>query len=367
MNNSCGIELQALNNSLQECLQNFTDLQASTNAALLGICAPNALGVYNQGLHIVAIFVVLIASMTGALFPILMKYHPGLHLDKYYICLGKCVGIGVILACALVHMLQPASQSLTAPCLPLAFNTVYPAYAFMYCMLSVLGMHFFDYVMEEYMTQHMLSNHQGEDSTKMEKIVTEKQEDSSVDMDTQKDPSKNEREHGHVHSLLLIKGIHKTISAYLLEFGVTIHSVFIGLENGIVPETELKTLMVALCFHQLFEGIALGSRIADANLPSHWHEFLLSFIFSIAAPIGITVGVGVTTTLNPSGETFLLVQGTFDAVCSGILLYIGLLLLLKDFPEDLKEYCGSNKYKKMGMFFALYVGAGLMAFIGKYL
>lgn len=119
----------------------------------------------------------------------------------------------------------------------------------------------------------------------------------------------------------------------------------------------------------MFEGLALGSRIADANFPSHWHEVLLSGVFSVAAPIGISVGVGLTSTFNPSGETFLMVQGTFDGICSGILLYIGLVLLLKDFPEDMKKHCQGHKYeyyRRALMFVALYIGVGLMAFIGKY-
>lgn len=101
-------------------------------------------------------------------------------------------------------------------------------------------------------------------------------------------------------------------------------------------------------------------------MPSHWHEAVLCFTFSIAAPIGISVGIIITATLNPSGETFLMVEGTFDAICAGILLYIGLLLLLRDFQEDNRKY-EKNWYRRLGMFAALYVGAGLMAFIGKYL
>jgi zinc transporter 1/2/3 len=62
--------------------------------------------------------------------------------------------------------------------------------------------------------------------------------------------------------------------------------------------------------------------------------------------------------------------GTFDGVCAGILIYIGYTLLLKDFPEDMERYCKGHKYEQYmrgAMFIALWIGAGLMAFIGKYL
>eukprot|EP01112_Ceratiomyxa_fruticulosa_P020889 TRINITY_DN7241_c0_g1_i1.p1 TRINITY_DN7241_c0_g1~~TRINITY_DN7241_c0_g1_i1.p1 ORF type:complete len:346 (+),score=44.28 TRINITY_DN7241_c0_g1_i1:190-1227(+) len=336
---SCEDLLQATNITLQTCIREFAEYRETASDALLGACAPEEIGAYNQGLHIAAVFIILFASLLGAAIPIIVKYHPGWNIDPYFICLGKCMGIGVIIACALVHMLQPAAESLTAPCLPDEFTEGYGAYAYLYCMLAIFAMHLFDFVLESYLMRHVPHSHEGKD----------------------------EEHAGHVHSVLLTEGLQKTVSAYLLEFGVTVHSIFIGLENGIVGENELRSLLVALVFHQMFEGIALGSRIADASIPSHWHEFILSLVFSIAAPIGIAIGIGITATLNPSGEKFLMIQGTFDAICAGILLYIGLNLLLKDFSEELKKYAKDDSYRRFGMFFALYIGGGLMAFIGKYL
>jgi hypothetical protein len=43
-------------------------------------------------------------------------------------------------------------------------------------------------------------------------------------------------------------------------------------------------------------------------------EGILAFIYSISAPIGIAIGVGIYHTYNPAGRTANLVQGTFDAV-----------------------------------------------------
>jgi zinc transporter 1/2/3 len=76
----------------------------------------------------------------------------------------------------------------------------------------------------------------------------------------------------------------------MLEFGITIHSIFIGVRNGVVGDDELKTLLVALSFHQFFEGVALGSRIVDAEIKSLAHEALMMLVFSISAPLGIAIG-----------------------------------------------------------------------------
>jgi solute carrier family 39 (zinc transporter), member 1/2/3 len=142
-----------------------------------------------------------------------------------------------------------------------------------------------------------------------------------------------------------------------------------GLATGVVAESELRGLLIALVFHQAFEGVALGSRLVDAGMPG-WHEVVLSAVFSLAAPLGLAVGVGVTSSLNVSGETYLLVQGTLDGVCAGILLYLGFTLLAVDFPADMKRYCTGARAGagwQGGMFLALWLGAGGMAFIGKYL
>ena len=80
----------------------------------------------------------------------------------------------------------------------------------------------------------------------------------------------------------------KSIEAYLLEFAVTIHSIFIGMAIGISDDSSLNVLLPALVFHQFFEGIALGSRLADAKFGSYLQESMLILIFSISASVGIS-------------------------------------------------------------------------------
>lgn len=58
---------------------------------------------------------------------------------------------------------------------------------------------------------------------------------------------------------------HLHASIYALEFGVAAHSFVIGLALGTASGDEFLPLMIALVFHQLFEGIALGATVADAG------------------------------------------------------------------------------------------------------
>lgn len=154
----------------------------------------------------------------------------------------------------------------------------------------------------------------------------------------------------------------------MIEFGVTVHSIFIGIAVGIAGYSTLVPLLIALVFHQLFEGVALGARISDANF-NHMNELIFGAIFSVSAPVGIAIGIGVYTILNTNSVEFLLVQGIFDAICSGILMYTGFQLLLLDFPRDMLHHC-TGRYKRImqaGMFASLWISAGIMAFLGKYL
>ena len=358
----CNESLALCNASLADVTQNYTDLLAAYDGCGCGVdpCAADASGNYDLGLHIAAVFIILVASGLGVALPFMTRAIKA-GIVPYLIVLGKCMGIGVILACALVHMLQPANASLTSPCVPAAFNSDYTAYAYLFAMLAALAMQAFDFVLLRAMNASNLRAGS--------KSSTRASDGGGSQASLYPKPPPQRT--GHVHAVLPMElDVQKTVAAYMLEFGVTVHSVFIGLAVGTVGDTELTGLLVALCFHQFFEGLALGARLVDANLPSHWHEFLLGTLFSVSAPIGIGIGIGVATSLDPNGETFLLVQGSFDAVCAGILLYIGFALLFHDFPEDMDAHCEGNAHdgwRRFGMFVCLWVGAGLMAFIGRYL
>jgi zinc transporter 1/2/3 len=176
---------------------------------------------------------------------------------------------------------------------------------------------------------------------------------------------------GHTHAHL--SKASSLMSAFMAEFGFTVHSIFIGLAVGVVGDEDLKALLVALCFHQFFEGVSLGARLSDASLNLAW-DAAFALLFAVSAPVGIGAGVGAVASggLNANGETFLLVQGIFDGITAGILLHIGFCMLSVDLPRDLALYCDAPKVsnaalKRAALFGVMWGGAGFMALIGKYL
>ncbi|KAJ0362201.1 hypothetical protein COL922a_014498, partial [Colletotrichum nupharicola] len=57
------------------------------------------------------------------------------------------------------------------------------------------------------------------------------------------------------------------VSVLVMEAGVIFHSILIGLTLVVAGDSFYKTLLVVIVFHQFFEGLALGARIA--MLPGH--------------------------------------------------------------------------------------------------
>lgn len=62
--------------------------------------------------------------------------------------------------------------------------------------------------------------------------------------------------HSHAHGLELLGESQRRISTYILEAGVATHSIIIGVSLGVSSGTEFTSLLMALAFHQFFEGKA---------------------------------------------------------------------------------------------------------------
>ena len=171
---------------------------------------------------------------------------------------------------------------------------------------------------------------------------------------------------GHSHGLLIDSTAERTVGAYILEFGLTAHSVIIGITVGVASHSDLVSLIPALTFHQFFEGFALGARLASCHF-SLANEAVLAVIYSSSAPIGIAIGIGVANSYEPNSTRALLTQGTFDSVSAGILLYVAFVQMLAyEFAEDYKK-CGRQWTKKVSLYLAMWCGAAVMAVIGKWL
>ena len=156
------------------------------------------------------------------------------------------------------------------------------------------------------------------------------------------------------------------VAVIILEFGVIFHSVIIGLTLAV--DEAFKVLFIVIVFHQMFEGLALGTRLAALKLPPsyRWTPIVGAIAYGLTTPIGIAAGLGVRTTYNPSSATASIVSGVFDSFSSGILLYTGLVELLAHeflFNKEMNEAPLGQVIYAAG---CVILGAGIMALLGRW-
>ena len=338
--------LNILRVNVSELQSNITTLVASDDP-----CTSTTPDASLFSFRIGSIFIILVCSLLGVL--VTLK---GDLLPPYVITFSKTIGSGILLACSLVHLLQPSNQSLTSPCVPNEFNTGYQAYAYLFCMLSFLFMQFHkNYLNSPNRTWNL--------PTTVDNIELVTVDEGRLDLEEPVVDNFVKLPLGKESDTINVQ------EALFSEFAFILHSLIIGLTTGLSLNEELHTLVIALSFHQCFEGVSLGARLYQAKF-GLTYSVLFTAMFALSAPIGISIGVGMMTSNPPNvnGQTFLLTQGTLDGITSGLLLHIAATKLIIDFPLDcLTEEKAGRFIHLSGLYLAISLGAGFMAFIGKYL
>lgn len=137
------------------------------------------------------------------------------------------------------------------------------------------------------------------------------------------------------------------------------HSIIIGLSLGVSQSPcTIKPLIGALSFHQFFEGFALGGCISQARFKT-FHATLMACFFAITTPMGIAIGTAISSFYNPNSPRALVVEGIFDSISAGILVYMALVdLIAADF---LSKRMRCNVRLQVVSYFTLFLGAALMS------
>ncbi|THV49747.1 hypothetical protein BGAL_0181g00200 [Botrytis galanthina] len=155
------------------------------------------------------------------------------------------------------------------------------------------------------------------------------------------------------------------LQCLLLEAGILFHSIFIGMAISVATGPPFVVFLVAIAFHQSFEGLALGSRIAAINFPSSSpRPWLMVLAYGTTTPIGQAIGLIVHNLYDPHSAAGLLMVGFMNAISSGLLLFAGLVqLLAEDFLSD-KSYGILKGRRRWEAFVAVLGGSCLMALVG---
>ncbi|PHH62123.1 hypothetical protein CDD81_7554 [Ophiocordyceps australis] len=152
----------------------------------------------------------------------------------------------------------------------------------------------------------------------------------------------------------------------LLEGGILFHSVFVGMTVSITVQ-GFVILLVAILFHQMFEGLGLGSRIAAVPYPKgSIRPWVLVFAFGTTAPIGQAIGLAARNSYDPQSAFGLIIVGIFNAISSGLLIYAALVdLLAEDFLSEEANRLLTGKNKAFAFCWVL-AGAISMSIVGAF-
>ena len=339
------------------------------------------------GLRVAAIFIIWICSSIGSCFPIFAKRHKGLHFPEWPFFVAKYFGSGVILATAFIHLLAPAHEALNNKCL----DGPITEYAWVegIVMMTIFVLFFVELmVMRSVRAQRRdrtdkKSNASSSDYGDEIEFQERNFKDTFIAIESHSDPrppsanildrdhighDRDHNEHASAGSPFPVGDCATKMTAiFILEFGIIFHSVFIGLTLA-VSGPEFMTLFPVLVFHQTFEGLGLGSRLAAISWDARkrWAPYILALIYGISTPIAIAIGLGLRNIYPPESATTLIVNGVFDSISAGILIYAGIVELMAH------EFMYSSEMKEariavvLAAFGTMSLGAALMALLGKW-
>ncbi|BBG99825.1 zinc transporter 1 precursor [Prunus dulcis] len=281
-----------------------------------------------------AIASILVASAIGVGIPTLGKNIPALHPDRNIFFLIKAFAAGVILA-------TDAFDNLTSPCLKENPWGKFPFTGFV-AMVAAIGTLMVDASATSYYSRSHFKNNRAQPAESVGDEEKAGEHEDHMHVHTH-------ATHGHAHgsvdtspSTQLLR--HRVISQ-VLELGIIVHSVIIGISLGASesPDT-IRPLVAALTFHQFFEGMGLGGCISQAKFKARGVAIMALF-FSLTTPVGIAIGIGISNVYEENSPTALIVEGVFNAASAGILIYMSLVdLLAADFmkPKNAEQWKTSS-------------------------
>ncbi|GAB4854446.1 Fe(2+) transport protein 3, chloroplastic [Ancistrocladus abbreviatus] len=364
-------------------------------------------------LKVVAIGAILVAGVAGVAIPLLGRRRRFLLTDSNLFVAAKAFAAGVILATGFVHMLPDGSENLTDSCLPEYPWSKFPFSGF-FAMLAALLTLVADFVGTQIYERRQERVARSKDDTGRVGLIDSAEQTGivpaeqvgagtggkvfgeeegggmhivgihahaahhghnhphgqngceahviNVCSDGQECDDENDHGHGHSHGGggENGRGRHVVVSQ-VLELGIISHSVIIGLSLGVSNSPcTIRPLIAALCFHQFFEGFALGGCISQAQFKT-LSTALMACFFAITTPAGIAVGIGVASFYNPNSPRALIIEGILDCLSAGILIYMSLVdLIAADF---LSKRMSCNVRLQIVSYFALFLGAMLMSLL----
>ncbi|EAW10413.1 putative ZIP Zinc transporter [Aspergillus clavatus NRRL 1] len=309
---------------------------------------------YDVPLRVGTLFVVLVTSSIGVFLPMALVKLPSKTLNGVLSTAIKQFGTGVILSTAFVHLYTHANLMFTNDCLgELDYEATTSAVVLAGIFLSFL----FEYI------GHRLILARGAKSCAANTCPSP--------------PSSTKEPTPHHHTLTSLGHNHgpaldpthanTQLSVLVMEAGVIFHSILIGLTLVVAGDSFYKTLLVVIIFHQFFEGLALGARIALLPGRVFPHKAVMAGAFAVITPVGMAIGLGVLHSFNGNEKSTLVALGTLDALSAGILVWVGVVdMWARDWVMEGGEMMDAKLGRVLIGGVALVAGMVLMGVLGKW-
>ncbi|CCC06317.1 hypothetical protein SMACR_00532 [Sordaria macrospora] len=348
---------------------------------------------YNIRLRVGLLFAMLATSSIGVFGPILLSSF--VSPNNVFITILRQFGTGVVISTAFIHLFTHAQLMFASECLgELSYEGTAGAIAMAGIFISFLA---------EYFGVRVLQWHAA------------KTEARNIENGGEKEDAAQRTE---------------MVNIMVLECGVIFHSILIGITLVVAGDTFFLTLFAVIVFHQMFEGIALGSRIAAlgtlppinaaSSVHSHSHhghshhghshshaqevkrpslptephsptctdngmvsedesvgvtvikpvslkkKLLLASGFALVTPIGMAIGIGVLKQFNGNDPSTIIAIGTLDAVSSGILMWVGIVEMWAHDWMLGGEMTTSGPLRTLAGLTSLIAGLAVMSLLGKW-
>jgi zinc transporter 1/2/3 len=189
-----------------------------------------------------------------------------------------------------IHMSTESSAAFSNPCIPDALKN-YGAYSGAFSLLAIFLTHFIQTVatqkINSLLKQESMENLEEEKAKITDQATIENpfaDPENGIDNNQNLDPSSpsssfgvsqtlSDEHHDHTHGGLLIHS--NSITVYLLEFGIALHSILIGIALGVATE-DFGVLLIAISVHQFFEGLGLSIIVLEANMKKKkWASWIM--------------------------------------------------------------------------------------------
>ncbi|CAM0875525.1 unnamed protein product [Alopecurus aequalis] len=314
-------------------------------------------------LKLIAIPTILISSVIGVCLPLFARSVPALQPDRSLFSIVKAFASGVILSTGYMHVLPDSFNNLNSPCLPQKPWRDFPFTTFV-AMLAAVFTLMVDSLMLTFYNRKKKGGASSPPSTAA--VADHESPEQGGHWHT--------HGHGHGHGTALAKPDdaeagqmqlrRNRVVVQVLEMGIVVHSVVIGLGMGASQSVcTIRPLVAAMCFHQMFEGMGLGGCILQAEYGTKMKAGLV-FFFSTTTPFGIALGLALTKVYKDNSPTALIVVGLLNAASAGLLHYMALVeLLAADFMGAKLQ--GSVRLQLICLL-AVLLGAGGMSVMAKW-